>query len=408
LKLEAGSRRVAELPAPVETRVRRQEAAPLRVLFFGTASTEEGYPRTRVLLRGLREAGAVVEECRVPLWSRSGERTRAARSLLSLGTLGRIARAQAGLVRGYLRAGDHDVALVGAEGHLDVLLLRALQLLRRRPLVFDPFLSLHDTIVEDRRLVREGSWAARALRFLDGWAGRLADGVLVDTDAMGRRFERDLGVPAGRTVRLFVGEEPERFGTGRAEPLPEPPAPPLEVLWFGTHIPLHGTRVIVEAARALRGEGVRFTLVGAGQELEGAAAAARGLDNVRLLPRFLEAPELKERIRRSHVCLGIFGATAKAGRVIPCKVFDALSAGRALVTADTPAARELLVPDRHALLVPPGDPGALAEAILKLRDDPLLRHELARRGLRLYRERATPAVLGGELLDYLRSLCRRS
>lgn len=406
MKLEAGTAGLRELPAPVEARPRVREA-PLRVLFFGTASTAAGYPRTRVLLRGLREAGAVVEECRVPLWSRPGERTRAARSLFSLATLGRIARAQAGLVRAFLRAGEHDVALVGAEGHLDVLLLRALQLLRRRPLVFDPFLSLHDTVVEDRGLVRAGSWRARLLRGLDAWAGRLADAVLVDTDAMGRRFEQDLGVPAGRTVRVFVGEEPELFGTGGAEPAPEPSAPPLEVLWFGTHIPLHGARTIVEAARALGGERVRFTLVGAGQELEETAAAARGLGHVLVLPRFLEPAELKERIRRSHVLLGIFGATAKANRVIPCKVFDALSAGRALITADTPAARELLTPDRDALLVPPGDPGALAEAILRLRDDPHLRRELARRGLRLYRERATPAVLGGELLETLRSLCRR-
>ena len=47
--------------------------------------------------------------------------------------------------------------------------------------------------------------------------------------------------------------------------------------------------------------------------------------------------------------------------MIPNKAFQALACGTPLVTADTPAARELLQDGESALLVPPGDPEALAE-----------------------------------------------
>ena len=52
--------------------------------------------------------------------------------------------------------------------------------------------------------------------------------------------------------------------------------------------------------------------------------------------------------------------------MIPNKAFQALACGTPLVTADTPAARELLVDGESALLVPAGDPEALAAAVRRL------------------------------------------
>ena len=66
----------------------------------------------------------------------------------------------------------------------------------------------------------------------------------------------------------------------------------------------------------------------------------------------------------SHCILGIFGDTDKAGRVVPYKAYQAMASNRPLITALGPATRNLAA--EGLLLVPPGDPQQLAEAILDL------------------------------------------
>jgi glycosyltransferase involved in cell wall biosynthesis len=54
--------------------------------------------------------------------------------------------------------------------------------------------------------------------------------------------------------------------------------------------------------------------------------------------------------------------------VIPNKVFQILAAGRPLITADTPAIRELLDSNDAVCLIPAGDAIALKDAVLRMRD----------------------------------------
>jgi glycosyltransferase involved in cell wall biosynthesis len=61
----------------------------------------------------------------------------------------------------------------------------------------------------------------------------------------------------------------------------------------------------------------------------------------------------------------------------PLKLFEYMAAGKAIVASNLPAIREVLTHDVNALLVTPGDPGALAAAIRRLAGDPLLRETLA-------------------------------
>ena len=99
----------------------------------------------------------------------------------------------------------------------------------------------------------------------------------------------------------------------------------------------------------------------------------------------------------SHACLGIFGTSGKAQRVIPNKVFDALAAARAVITGDTPAAREVLTHEDTAWLCAPGDPRALADSILALRAAPEARAQIARRGHELFQQKFCIDAIAADL-----------
>jgi glycosyltransferase involved in cell wall biosynthesis len=81
------------------------------------------------------------------------------------------------------------------------------------------------------------------------------------------------------------------------------------------------------------------------------------------------------------------------------------SCGRALVTRDGPAAREALTD--AAVLVPPADPRALADSLVRLRDDRAELERLAAAGRRRYEERFTPRAAADRLVAAVEPLLRR-
>jgi glycosyltransferase involved in cell wall biosynthesis len=331
----------------------------------------------------LRRAGVEVVERHEPVWEGREQKWTS-----GVGALPRLARAQARLLRRV--SGRFDAVIVGYPGHLD--LVAARRAARGAPVVFSPLVSLWDTLVEDRGRFGGASLAARALRAVDRRALRAADLVVADTEAHADFLAGLAELPRERVAVCLVGAEERLFQPGWS-----PSGPPLFV---GKLIPLHGLETILEAAR--RAPDLRLRVAGSGQ-LE--PLLARRPPNVEWTP-WIPYEQLPDAFRSAACALGIFGTSAKAARVIPNKAFQALACGVPLVTADTPAARELLVDGESALLVPTGDPDALAGALRQLTADEPLAQRVAEGGLAAYRERASEAVLGARWRSLLESLAR--
>ena len=110
------------------------------------------------MISALRGAGVEVSERHEPVWEGREQKWRA-----GVGVLPRLALAEARLLRA--KHSDEDAVIVGYPGHFD--LPAARRFARGRLLVFNPLVSLVDTLVSDRGRFRAGSLPARALAAID-------------------------------------------------------------------------------------------------------------------------------------------------------------------------------------------------------------------------------------------------
>ena len=351
----------------------------MRVLYFGTY--DRAYPRNAQVISALRDAGVEVRERHRPVWERRHNWSVGLRQML------RVAVAERSLGRSRDGERGAEALIVGYPGHFD--LPAAKRVARGRPVVFNPLVSLYDTLVDDRGRFRRGSASAGVVHIVDRHAFRRADVVVADTEAHARFFREEFGLADDRVEVCFVGAEDRLFRPGWQ------PEAPFHALFVGKLIPLHGLETILAAA-SLAPE-IPFRVVGSGQ-LEPLLDARPA--NVEWVP-WVEYADLPAEIQAAGCALGIFGTGAKAARVIPNKAFQAIACATPLVTADTPAARELLTDGLDALLVPAGDAAALAGAVQRLATDAALAERIGQGGRATYEAHASEAVLGARWRDLL-------
>jgi glycosyltransferase involved in cell wall biosynthesis len=129
----------------------------------------------------------------------------------------------------------------------------------------------------------------------------------------------------------------------------------------------------VEAAArvASRRPDATFVMVGDGPLRPAVEARARalGIDGrLRLLGWRRDVPDLL-------ACFDVVALTS-LWEGLPRVVPEAIAAGRPLVVTAVDGAAEILRHEEHALLVPPSDPAAVADQVLRLLQDPALAHRL--------------------------------
>lgn len=340
----------------------------LTVCYFGHYDSD--YPRHRVLKKALRRAGAEIVEVNDH----------------SLG-LARYLK----LFTKSLRC-HFDLMIVAFPSHTDMPVARVVCSLKRVPLIFDALISGYDTIL-DRQNAHPKSLTAKKTYWIDRMACQLADIILLDSQASIRYFVEAFRLQERKFRRLWVGADDDIL-----RPCPYPSDNlPFTVFFTGTFIPLHGIEYIINAAKILeeRGEAIRFVIVGSGQTFQKITDMASDLavSNVQF-ERPVPYEQLPQLMSQAHLCLGVFGTSAKAGRGVPLKILIALASNRPVLTGDTPAIREVFSHGDNIWLCPVGNATALADSIVELKQCPDLRVKIARQGHELFlREFSIEAIM---------------
>lgn len=344
-----------------------------RVLWIGTF--DPGFARNRKFARLLELGGHDVDIVNRSIWGKDRYQ------IPNSNKVGLAFRAAVAYVRlGWMLVMRRrpDVVLISYPGWFDSIVLGALARLRRLPVVFDVFISLYDTAVSDRALMDGTRLTARALAQVDRASMRMATRVIADTPAHAEYFVGAAGIDAADVDVVWLGADDQVF-------VPQPGVEPEDdlVVFHGTFIGLQGLETIVRAAKLVEPDGIRVRLVGSGQEqpMVDALVAELGPTNLEALG-MVDLAAVPRHIASAALCLGIFGTSSKAGRVIPNKLYECLAVGRPVLTADTPAIGATF--DDEVAVVPPGDPEALAGAIRSLLADPDRRQLMARLGHERY------------------------
>jgi glycosyltransferase involved in cell wall biosynthesis len=173
-----------------------------------------------------------------------------------------------------------------------------------------------------------------------------------------------------------------------------PPAAPatLRVLGVGRLVAKKGFDVLVEACAVLRRRGVPFEALIVGQDDKHGAVvreriAALGLQDRVALPGPMGQAELLAEYRRASALCMPCRVLENDRDGIPNVLVEAMAAGAPVVATGVSGIPELVQHEVNGLLVPPDDPEALADALLRLHDDPALAARVAAAGRATVHER---------------------
>jgi len=340
----------------------------MTICYFGIY--DPYYSRNSILIKGLRANGVKVIECNA--------------------TDGRIYKYLSLIAKHWKIRKKYDLMIVAFPGYQAVILAK---FLTKKPKIFDAFFSIYDSEVCDRKSTKAGSLKAFYYWLLDWLACRLADKIMLDTYAHIEYFCELFHFKKEKFIRVLLGADDQVIK----------PKQPKEkenflVHFHGIATPLQGVGVIVEAARLLGRENIKFNLIGSKIRRYEIKEEKANINFIKTVPY----PELIKIMAEADICLGIFGKSIKTQVVIPNKIYEALACGRAVITAETPAVKELLTDKLDCIFCRTGDAKDLAEKIMLLKNNQELRSRIAANGHQLFINKLTPQKVTAPLADIVK------
>ena len=240
-----------------------------------------------------------------------------------------------------------------------------------RPRIIAFVQEVPETCVRWPRIQRAKQWVINAL-FL-----RSASLVVANSDYIRRQLLKRHPLPADR-VRVL----PPAGQSFPGKLVQEKCSNVARLLSVANIQPKKGQRVLVEALHLLDWRDWNLTLVGGMkdpayyQELL-ALIAQYGFQQHIRVTGFLEGDHLAAQYQTADIF--VHAALEEPYGMV---VAEAMQWGLPIIASRTGGIPEVIGGERNALLVPPGDPGALAEALHRLIADPQLRTEMGQRAKR--------------------------
>jgi glycosyltransferase involved in cell wall biosynthesis len=233
-------------------------------------------------------------------------------------------------------------------------------------LIIDPLISAWDKQTHEKKTILNKK-QSDLLKEKESILFNKADIVLADTNLHANLFQKELCVNKNKIFTVYVGAEENLFNSSPSQNYANKK---FEILFYGSFLPLHGSEIIVKAAKLFeKNNNVKWTMLGDGPDLKKCKELAQNSPNI-FFENEIEYTKLASRIKEADLLLGIFGKSNKAGNVIPNKVFQALSCGKTVITRQSNAyPKETLNQKNGIIFIKPDNPESLYNAVLKITED---------------------------------------
>jgi putative colanic acid biosynthesis glycosyltransferase WcaI len=234
--------------------------------------------------------------------------------------------------------------------------------------------------VEQLGILREGL-VLRLARVLERWSYRRAAYVNAVTQTMKKILLEQKRVPKERVLFLPNGVDTDLFR-------PMPPDSGLAqrlglegkqvILYAGNHGYIAGLEHALHAAKILEGHRqIHFLFIGGGSEKPRLLELARDLN----LPNamFLDpvpVSDLPAFLSLASICLVTLRNCPLSEGARPAKTFVMMASGKPVVLSARGEGRQMILESGGGVVVAPGDPQAIASALLTLSENPALAREM--------------------------------
>lgn len=276
--------------------------------------------------------------------------------------------------------------------------------LKRVPFLFEirdlwPAFAVAVGVLKQPVLIKMSEW-------LEKFLYRKADMLVANSPGFISHIDKRGGVeiklvPNGADAKMF---DPNNIGSTFREN--HQLTDYFVILYAGAHGISNDLGVLIEAAERLKEyPDIAVVLLGAGKEKENLKnlAASKQLTNVHFLPPVPKS-EMNDALAAADACVAILKPIEMYKTVYPNKVFDYMAAGRPVILAIDGVIKEVVDDAAAGISVKPGDPDALADAILKLRDDPVKGEEIGSNGRKAIEMKFDREILANDFLNLFEEL----
>lgn len=276
-----------------------------------------------------------------------------------------------------------DFYYIGYMGHFLVLYIR---LFTRKPIVFDFYLSIFDVMCNDRKIYTPDSLAGKFTYWIEKQSLKVADYIIVDTQQLIDTLSNEYNIQKEKFVKvpLTINEvdiKPVDVTSYNEN---------FTVLYVGSYIPLHGTPVIIKAAKILqdKDEGISLLMIGEGPELEKCQKLVRKyhLKNIEF-KGFMPLDKLNYYYNATDINLGLFNNGERANSVVLNKTHDSFRVGKPHLTLGTDAMKESFSDEQNIFYVDNISATTLADKIIELKNNTDLVKKVGTNALQTYTDK---------------------